>query len=99
MHARISTLDLDPSRVDEVARQLDSEQIPEFKKLDGFKGMTLHADRQSGKTIGITYWESEEAMRSSEEAVKPARQQAAETGGASSEPQVERFEVILDTMA
>jgi hypothetical protein len=37
-------------------------------------------------------------MRSSEDAVKSARERAASTGG-SQEPQVERFEVIIDTMA
>jgi len=38
------------------------------------------------------------ARLESEEAVKGARQRAAETGRAG-EPQVERFEVILDPMA
>jgi heme-degrading monooxygenase HmoA len=71
---------------------------PAFKKLDGFKGMTLLTERQTGKTIAVTFWESEDALRQSEEAVKDARSRAAESGGAG-EPQVERFEVILDTMA
>jgi hypothetical protein len=36
--------------------------------MDGFKGMIALGDRQSGKTLGITFRESEEAMRASEEA-------------------------------
>ena len=89
---------MDPSALDQVTAQLESEDIPGFKQLDGFKGMTVVADRQSGKTLALTFWESEDAMRGSEEAVKGARQRAADTGGAG-EPQVERFEVLLDTMA
>ena len=98
MHARVTTLNMDPSKVDEVRDQLEGEDVPEFKKLDGFNGMTLLTDRQTGKTIAVTFWESEDALRQSEEAVKDARRRAAESG-AGGEPQVERFEVILDTMA
>ena len=98
MHARVTTLDMDPSKVDEVRDRLEAEDVPEFQKLDGFKGMTLLSDRQSGKTIAVTFWETEDALRQSEEAVKDARRRAAERGGAG-DPQVERFEVVLDTMA
>ena len=98
MHARVTTLQMDPSTLDEASARLERDDVPSFKELDGFKGMTLIADRQSGKTIALTFWESEEAMRASEEAVKDARRRAAETGRAK-EPQVERFEVLFDTMA
>jgi len=98
MHARVTTLDMEPANVDQVRDRLESEDVPEFQKLDGFKGMTLLTDRQSGKTVAITFWESEDALRGSGEAVKDARRRAAE-GGGGGEPQVERFEVILDTMA
>jgi heme-degrading monooxygenase HmoA len=98
MHARVTTLDMDPANVDQVRDRLEAEDVPEFQKLDGFKGMTLLTDRQSGKTVALTFWETEDALRGSEDAVKGARQRAAE-GGGGGDPQVERFEVILDTMA
>jgi heme-degrading monooxygenase HmoA len=98
MHARVTTLSMDPARVDQVRDQLERDDVPEFERLDGFKGMTLLTERQTGKTIAVTFWESEDALRQSEEAVSGARSRAAESGGAG-EPQVERFEVILDTMA
>ena len=99
MHARVTTLALDPAQLDEVIGQLEEEGIPEFEKIDGFKGFTLLVDRDSGKAIGTSYWESREAMEASEDEVKPSRERAAETGGASESPQVERFEVAVDTMA
>jgi heme-degrading monooxygenase HmoA len=91
-------MDMDPGNVDQVRDQLESDDVPKFQQLDGFKGMTLLTDRQSGKTMAVTFWETEDALRASEDAVQDARTRAAETGGAG-EPQVERFEVILDTMA
>jgi heme-degrading monooxygenase HmoA len=97
MHARVTTLQLDPDKIDDAVAGLEQNDIPMFKSLDGFKGFTLVVDRTSGKAIANSYWESEEAMQASEEAVKQARANAASAGGASAEPQVERFEVAIDT--
>lgn len=98
MHARVTTVVMDPARADDAIAQVEQNMVPKWKELDGFKGFTLLVDRESGKGIGMTYWESEEAMRASEEAVSPGRQAVADAGGASGEPQVERFEVAVDTM-
>jgi heme-degrading monooxygenase HmoA len=97
MHARVTTLQLQPDRLDQAVSQLEEEDLPRWREIDGFRGFTLLADRSSGKVIGTSYWDSEEQMRASEEAIRPSRARAAETGGASAEPQVEPFEVALDT--
>ena len=99
MHARHSTLQVSPEKVDAMLQQLRDEQLPLLKEQQGYKGFTVHADRSTGHVVGISYWESEEAMRSSEEAAERARREAAETGGASAEPEVSRFEVLFDDMA
>jgi heme-degrading monooxygenase HmoA len=98
MHARVTTLQGRADRADDVAAQLQRDDVPGFEELDGFKGMTLLVDRDSGKMIALTFWESQEALQASEDAVKDARSRAAESGGAST-PQVERYEVLFDTMA
>ena len=97
MNARMTTLEIEADRIDQVVSQLESDDLPRWQELDGFKGFTLVADRSSGKVVGTSYWESEEQMDAAEEAVREGRRRAAETGGASAEPQVERFEVVLDT--
>jgi hypothetical protein len=38
MHARVTTLQLDGSRIDEMVRRLEQEDVPQFRELDGFKG-------------------------------------------------------------
>lgn len=98
MHARVTTLQADPSKIDDVVNNLRDNQVPQFEQLDGYKGFTLLVDRDSGKVSGTTFWESQEAMEASEEQVKQARQEAAEAGGSSQEPNVYRFEVAVDTM-
>ena len=62
--------------------------------MDGFQGMIALVDRHSGKTLEITFWESEGAMRTSEEAANSLREGSAETGG-DTIAGVERYEVGL----
>ncbi len=97
MHARLNTLQMDPQRIDDALRQVEQNDIPAFREIDGFRGFTVLADRSSGKVVATSYWDSEEQMRASEDAVKEARERAVDTGGASTEPQIERYEVALDT--
>ena len=98
MHARLSTFegspDQTPDQIDESLRQVREELLPQAKQLDGFKGAIILADRQSGNSRSITFWESEEAMRASEEAANRLREESAEAGGETIVG-VERYEVGL----
>jgi heme-degrading monooxygenase HmoA len=97
VHARVTTIEMDPARIDEAVAQLEEQDLPTWKDIDGFKGFTLLIDRKSGKVIGTSYWATQEQMQASEDAVADSRQRAADTGGAADPPQVERLEVALDT--
>lgn len=97
MHARVTALQMDPERIDQAVADLEEQDIPEFEKADGFKGFTVLVDRSAGKVVGTSYWSSKETMDASEELGQGARERAAQTGGASGEPQVDRFEVAIDT--
>jgi heme-degrading monooxygenase HmoA len=82
MHARVSIFEAgNPDQVDERLRQARQQVLPQAKQMDGFKGLIALGDRQSGKTLGITLWESEEAMRASEEAANRLRSETAEASG------------------
>lgn len=97
MHARLTTIQMDPDRVDQAISQLEEEDLPTFEKIDGYRGFTAFVDRPSGRVLGVSYWDSKEQMQASEDEVRDARQRAAETGGSTSEPAIERFEVALDS--
>jgi heme-degrading monooxygenase HmoA len=95
MFARASTIMGDRSRIDEAARLLETETLPELEHLEGFQGILSLSDRETGRTLVITLWETEEMMRSSEERANQLRSDAATRLGASGEPQVDRYEVAL----
>ena len=99
MLARVTRIQVQPETVDEVVRQVKEETVPLLEGQDGFKGFTMIVDRESGKVVGTSYWESSEALEASEAAVSESRERVAQTGGASHAPAVEHYEVAVDTMA
>ena len=81
--------------IDESLRQAREVILPQSKEKDpGFKGIIALTDRHSGKLLGITFWESEEAMRATEEEASRLREESAEVGGGTVAG-VERYEVGL----
>jgi heme-degrading monooxygenase HmoA len=94
VYAGVSTPQGPPELMDEGLRQAREVVLHGAKQVDGFKGMIALGDRRSGKTLGITFWESEEAMRASEEAADRMREETAEAGG-DTIAGVERYEVGL----
>ena len=53
-----------------------------LETIDGFSHAYFMVDRESGKGMSITIWESEEALRESAARADELRKQGAETGGA-----------------
>lgn len=98
MHARVTTIEGQPDRMDSAIQQVRDEVLPILREQEGWKGFTVLADRSSGKMLGISFFESEEAVAASDAAVAQARERAAEASGASA-PRVEFLEVVLDEMA
>jgi heme-degrading monooxygenase HmoA len=94
MHARVTTLEVPPDRMDDATRHVREQVVPRLSQMEGFKGFVALGSRQSGKLQGVAFWESEEALRATDEAVVPIREGAAEAAGGTVAG-VEEFEVIV----
>ena len=94
MHARMSILEGPPDRMDVGLRQVREHALPLLQQQGGFKGFVALGDRQSGKLIGVSFWESEEAMQAAEEVGDRTRRESAEAMG-DTIADVERYEVGL----
>jgi heme-degrading monooxygenase HmoA len=94
MYARVATFQSDPSQVDDaiqmVRGDVESGDTPEG--LEGAK-MLMLVDRETGKGLGVTLFESEEAMRRGDEALN-----AMSSGAAESRTSVEFYEVPVQTV-
>ena len=92
--ARVSTYLGDPAQIDQGLNYARENIVPRVKQVDGFEGVYYLVDRQSGKALTITLWESEEVLRASEEEANRLRRESAESASATIE-NVERYEVGL----
>lgn len=93
MYARSTTFLARVSSIDEGIAHIRDEVLPALTAIDGCIGLSLLVDRNSGRCIATSAWQSEEAMRSSENQVEPIRDRAAAIFGGS--PQVERWEIAV----
>ena len=91
MYARSTTIQGQPSSIDAGIAHARDSVMPALEGIDGCVGLSLLVDRTSGRCIVTSSWESEEAMRASEEAIRPIRERAAELIGGSK--QVEEWEI------
>ncbi len=73
MHARVTTVETSPARLEEATRHIREQVLPQLQQMDGFQGFIALGDRQSGKVLGVALWESEEVMRSTEEVMSRTR--------------------------
>lgn len=95
MYARVATFESDPSRVDEaiamVRSEVESGETP--AGLEEAK-MLMLVNRETGKGLGVTLFENEEAMRRGDEALN-----AMNPGGTERRTAVEFFEVPVQTVS
>ena len=94
MYDRVTTLEGPPDKVDDATRHVREQVLPQLQQMDGFKGFVALGGRQSGKVLGVAFWESEEVLRATEEAVSRMRSGAAESVGGTVAG-VEQYEVAV----
>lgn len=93
MFARTITIDSRPEFMDQGIAYIRDTVFPEVNTVPGCVGLSLVADRSTGRCIATSAWETEQAMRDSEAAVRPTRQRAADfLGGA---PDVDLWEIAI----
>jgi heme-degrading monooxygenase HmoA len=97
LFARVSTFEGPPDQTSEGIRVAREQILPVARLQDGFVGIYLLYDRERGRSLAITLWETEEDMRASEEAALRARTASALASG-DVMVGVERYEVALQEL-
>ena len=97
MFARVSTFQGPPDQTAEGIRVAREQILPAARLQDGFKGIYLLFDRESGRSLSVTLWETKEDMKASEEAASRVRTESAEAAGETIIG-VERYEVVLQEL-
>jgi hypothetical protein len=92
--ARATFGEAPPERLDQATQEIVEHVLPALRIQDGFNGGMILVERESGKVLGVTLWEGEQAMDTTEEAAHWLRVFSAEAAGGMVTV-VERYEVIF----
>lgn len=93
MHARTTTINADPSRIAAGIADVRDNVMPAVSGMDGCVGLSMLCDRDSGRCIVTTAWQSEEAMAATRDAVRQMREHATWQFGAEA-PEVREWEIV-----
>jgi heme-degrading monooxygenase HmoA len=95
MLARATTIEGDPNQIDDAADWVQQTVVTMGQEQAGNRGVLMVADRTTGRSTTLTFWETHEALRTSEERARRLRA----GGTAQFDAQVvdvNRFEIVLD---
>ena len=97
MHARIAAFEGDGSRIDELTGMI-RERMSAGEEIPGAKRFLRLIDREGGRSLGITFFDSEEAIRAAEPTFEKMGDEVPEElrGRRTS---VEIYEVAIDDIA
>jgi quinol monooxygenase YgiN len=91
MHARSTTIHGTPDAVDATVAFVRDDVMPTVRDMDGCVGLSMLADRDTGRCIVTTSWQDEAAMRASTDGVRTSAERTAEIlGGA---PDLQEWEI------
>jgi len=93
MYARSTTVRVSPQAVDELVVFMRDEVMPAVTQMEGFVGLSALVDRDSGRCIATSAWQTEEAMRASAERVNTLRDRMAQRFAAT--PEIQEWEIAV----
>ncbi|MGY1726346.1 hypothetical protein ACI79J_05195 [Geodermatophilus sp. SYSU D01062] len=85
MYARTTTIHGTAQAIDDAVAYMRDEVMPAVQEMDGFVGLSFLADRDTGRCIIATAWQTEEAMSATADRVRPMRDRVAELLGGGAE--------------
>ena len=94
MYARTTTVHADPQRIDEGVRYVRDEVMPAVRSMPGCMGLSMLCERDSGRCIVTTSWDSAESISASRDAVRTMRQEASDRLGAR-DMTVDEWEMVV----
>jgi len=96
MYARAVTIQMQPGKLDEAISVFQDSVLPAIKQQKGFRRISMLVDRNTYKTITISFWETEADRTASETSGHFAAQLAKFGSFFAGPPITERFEVAVE---
>ena len=97
MYARLTRIDGSAEQLEAAVEMARNDVLPTLRDCDGYKGFSVGVDRSSGRMFGLSFFDSEENLRASDDAVRQTREATARAAGGS--PEVSNYEIVIDDEA
>ncbi|RZU31829.1 hypothetical protein [Blastococcus saxobsidens] len=91
MYARSTTIHGNPQSVEQGIAFVRDEDMPALRRLEGCVGLSMLADRTTGRCIVTTSWVDEATMRASQDAVRTSQERTLAVLGGTA--QVDEWEI------
>jgi quinol monooxygenase YgiN len=92
--SRVNFLQAERDRIGDVAQAVREIVHPGIREEDGYVGYIVLGDRETGRAIGVTLWESQEAREASETKARQIRPRLEQDTGGTMRA-VERYDVLF----
>jgi heme-degrading monooxygenase HmoA len=93
VYARSTTFHGRPDNVDAGITFVKDEAGPMLEQIEGCRGLSMLVDHETGQCVATSSWENEEAMRASDEQLRPIRDRGRDILGGSM--QVDEWEIAV----
>jgi quinol monooxygenase YgiN len=94
MFSRVNFLQTAPDRIADVKRVVRDIVHPGIRDEDGYVGYIVLGDRETGRALGVTLWETEAAREVSDVTARQIRPQVEQATGGTMQS-VERYDVLF----
>jgi Antibiotic biosynthesis monooxygenase len=94
MFSRVNFLETTPDRIGDVAKVVREVVHPGISREAGYVGYIVLGDSKTGKALGVTLWESEQARDNSDAKARTIRPQVEQAAGGTMRS-VEAYEVLF----
>jgi heme-degrading monooxygenase HmoA len=92
--ARLNDMHLPPAHIDAMVGYLRDTAIPVARSQHGYRSSRMSANRESGRVLVSTVWDTAADRDTSEAAMAGLRRQGVEVAGASPQVQIKLYEVV-----
>ena len=72
MYARITRFAASPQAIDQLVQATKRLLVPQFQRLQGYRGGLVFADREKGEMVGVGFWRELEDVEESAGALEAA---------------------------
>ena len=95
MYLRMTRVQTPPEKVEEAIKNFETNILPRLRAAPGNQGIVLLVNRQTGESVGASYWESAKALGASEQVGIDSRVQSVRDVSGTKIVNVERAELMV----